>query len=206
MKFAATAVAAVVSSASWSCATVEEPQPPAHRQAELDLQAPASPRRGRVLGGERIRRVVRWPADDAVDARTSAALSLSARATIDSLSLPALVLPQPEFARSTQVMRGEHWYATTARYDGLTVTLNASGQARVVPGLGHHPGKHRVRDTDGLVSQNEAIWSVTWIENGVAYDLGLECESPTMPQCQDGAYAAELAEALVFVGPREDVR
>ena len=130
----------------------------------------------------------------------------ASRAAIDELTLPALVSSRREFADNTEVMPGQRWYATLSRFDGLTVTLNASGEARVYSHVKPFTGNERVRDTDAFVTQNETIWSVAWIENGIAYDLGLECESPTMPECQDGAFAVELAEDLVYVGPREGAR
>lgn len=169
------------------------------------LEAPA-PRRGKMLGGERVRRIVEWPDDAAIDDVIRGELSEAALASIDGLPLPVLVSSRPSYAQVTEVMKGEHWYATLAKVDGLTVTLNASGEARVYPHIKPFSGNERVHDQEAFVTQNETIWSVTWIEHGVSYDLGLECESPTMPQCQDGAYVLELAEDLVFVGPQEDAR
>lgn len=190
------------------CASVDDTSSPTReRSATPDaLRSDEAPRRGAVLGGERVRRVAQWPSDDALDETVVAMMPAASRAAIDTLTLPGLVLGRREFADNTEVMSGQRWYATLSRYDGLTVTLNASGEARVYSHVKPFSGNERVRDTDAFVTQNETIWSVTWIENGVAYDLGLECESPTMPQCQDGAFAVALAEDLVYVGPREGVR
>lgn len=180
---------------------------PAHeRRVAPSKQTATPPVRGKILGGERVDRVVRWPSDDAIDHDVRAQMSAEAVAKLDTLRQPALVSSRPEFAQSTQVMSESRWYATWSQHDGLTVTLNASGQARVYPHVKPFAGNERVRDHEAFVTQNESIWSVTWIEHGVAYDLGLECESPTMPQCQDGAFAMGLAEDLVFVGPKEAVR
>lgn len=190
------------------CASMDDTSSPSReRSAEVAaLRSDEAPRRGSVLGGERVRRVAQWPDDDAIDEMVVAMMPSASRAAIDALTLPALVSSRREFADNTKVMPGQRWYATWSQHDGLTVTLNASGEARVYPHIEPFTGNERVRDTDAFVSQNETIWSVTWIENGIAYDLGLECESPTMPECQDGAYAVELAEALVYVGPREGAR
>ena len=190
------------------CAPAEDASTPSvERSATPDaLRSQEPPRRAAVLGGERVRRVAQWPADEAIDESVIAMMPSAGRSAIDALALPALVSTRPGFASTTKVMTGERWYATWAQHDGLTVTLNASGEARVHPHVKSFSGNQRVRDTEAFVTQNETIWSVTWIENGVAYDLGLECESPTMPECQDGAFAMGLAEDLAYVGPREGVR
>jgi len=191
-----------------ACASADEPSlPSAERSATPDeLRSDETPRRGAVLGGERVRRVPRWPADDEIDDSVIAMMPSSGRSALDDLSLPGLVLRRHEFASTTKVMPGHRWYATWAKHDGLVVTLNVSGEARVYPHVKPFEGNERVRDQPAFVTQNETIWSVTWVENGVAYDLGLECESPTMPECQDSAFAMGLAEDLAYVGPREDAR
>lgn len=190
------------------CASVDDTATPTReRSATPDaLRSEEVPRRGAVLGGERVRRIAQWPSDDAIDETVVAMMPSASRAAVDALTLPALVSSRREFADNTEVMPGQRWYATLSRYEGLTVTLNASGEARVYSHVKPFAGNERVRDTEAFVTQNETIWSVTWIENGIAYDLGLECESPTMPECQDGAFAVELAEDLVYVGPREGAR
>lgn len=196
------------------CASADEaPRPSVERSATPDeLRSDETPRRGTLLGGERVRRVPRWPADDEIDESVIAMMPSPGRSAVDELSLPGLVLRRHEFASTTKVMpgasgaNGANWYATWAEHDGLVVTLNVSGEARVYPHVKPFEGNERVRDQPAFVAQNETIWSVTWIENGVAYDLGLECESPTMPECQDSAFAMGLAEDLAYVGPREDAR
>lgn len=194
------------------CAAPEDlGTPTTERSASPDaLRSHEPPRRGVVLGGERVRRVAQWPDDAAIDASVVAMMPSASRLAIDEVTLPVLVSSRPALAGTTKVMspppsRGG-WYATWAQHEGLTVTLNASGEARVHPHVKPFSGNARVRDAEAFVTQNETIWSVTWVENGIAYDLGLECESPTMPECQDGAYAMELAEDLAYVGPREGVR
>ncbi len=191
-----------------ACASADESSlPSAERSATPDeLRSDETPRRGVVLGGERVRRVPRWPADNEIDESVIAMMPSSGRSALDKLSLPGLVLRRHEFASTTKVMSGHHWYATWAKHDGLVVTLNVSGEARVYPHVKPFEGNERVREQAAFVTQNETIWSVTWVENGIAYDLGLECESPTMPECQDSAFAIGLAEDLAYVGPREDAR
>jgi hypothetical protein len=170
------------------------------------LRSTETPRRGAILGGERVRRVAQWPDDDAIDESVVTMMPSASRASVDELTLPALVSNRPGFASTTMVLPGQRWYAMWSQHEGLTVTLNASGEARVYAHVQPFPGNERVRGTDAFVTQNESIWSVAWIEHGIAYDLNLECESPTMPECQDSAFAMELAEDLVYVGPREAAR
>ncbi len=199
----------VGSLASQGCASVDESPSAVARAGESTpdaLRSNEPARRGAVVGGERVRRVAQWPDDAVIDEWVVTMMPPVSAATLDELTLPALVSTRPGFARTTQVMPGRRWYATWSQHEGLTVTLNASGEARVHAHVGPFPGNERVRGVDAFVTQNETIWSVAWIEHGIAYDLNLECESPTMPECQDSEFAMELAEDLAFVGPREAVR
>lgn len=153
-----------------------------------------------------MRRVAQWPSDEAVASEVLASVPAETRAALRGSPLPVLVSKRVGFTGSTTFTKGPRWFATWSQHDGLTVTLNASGEARVYPHVRGFAGNETVRGHEAFVAQNEGIWSVTWVEHGVAYDLGLECESPTMPQCQDGAYAVGLAEDLAYVGPREAAR
>jgi hypothetical protein len=75
----------------------------------------------------------------------------------------------------------------------------------VCSGVVPQPGPHTLREHEAFVSRNEGIWNATWIEHGVAYDLGLECAPVDAPPCDDQANVEALAEGLVYVGGREEV-
>ena len=142
---------------------------------------------------------MQWPSDP--DLELVERLSPQLRAEVDAAPLPVL-LPTAVSLTSAKLMRGPDWYALWVQQDGLTITLNASGTARIHPHVKGGMLPHTVRGKEALVTQNEAVWSAAWVEHGVAYDLGLECADPTMAQCSDDALVRELAESLAYVGGR----
>lgn len=177
-----------------ACASVEPPAP-VPRDATFD--APAA--RGRVIGGEKVARVVTWP--DAADPALVAALPEELRTAVAAAPLPVLLPTSIPLLRA-KLMHGEHWWALWAEHDGITVTLNASGIAKVYPHLRGAALPHTVRGVQGLVTQNEAVWSASWVEHGVAYQLGIECADPRMPACADEAHVRDVVERLAFAGGR----
>lgn len=184
------------------CASVD-PSPPTPREgsADADDLAAAPPSRGRVIGGERVARVVQWPAADEVDAELVATLDDELRVAIEAAPLPVM-LPTEVPLGSAALTQGEHWWALWLQHDGLTITLHASGMARVHPHLRGAALPHTVRGTEGLVTQNESVWSAAWVEHGVAYALEIECADPRMDACRDDARVREIAESLAFAGGR----
>jgi hypothetical protein len=185
------------------------PEPMGQRQAtvvdDLDVRAPS---RGKVRGGERMRRTVAWPAEALRDLDAYAGFDPRSRTAIDAAPVPVLV-PGPEVALDQrEVLQGPEWYAFWGRREGaatvaVTITLHASGMARVYPGVRPQPGPQTLRGQPAFVSRNEGIWSASWIEHGVAYDLGLECAPVDAPPCHDEAELEALVEGLRYVGGRQ---
>jgi len=173
-----------------------------------DLVARA-PDRGKVRGGERMRRSVKWPGADARDLAAYEAFDAGSRAAIDGAPVPVLV-PGPELVLDRrQVMNGPEWYAFWGQRETagieVTITVQASRMARVYPGVRPQPGPHTLRGQEAWVTRNEGIWSASWIEHGVAYDLGIECAPVDAPPCDDQRELERLAEGLRYAGGREEV-
>ncbi len=184
------------------CASVDAPDAtPREGAAQVDAWKAAAPSRGQMIRAERVARVVQWPAVDAVDAQLVAGLEPELAQAVAAAPLPVL-LPSALPLQRAKLMHGTDWWALWAQHDGITLTLNASGSARVYPHLRGARNPHTVRGVEGLVTQNESVWSAAWVEHGVAYMLGIECADPTMPACSDDARVRELTESLVFVGGR----
>lgn len=168
-----------------------------------DLVARA-PDRGKVRGGERMRRSVRWPAAETRDLAAYETFDSRSRAAIDAAPVPVLV-PAPEVAlERREVMYGPEWYAfwgqRTVEGTVVTISLQASRMARVYPGVRPQPGPHTLRGQEAWVTRNEGIWNATWLEHGVAYDLGIECAPVDAPPCHDQVELEALAEGLRFAG------
>lgn len=187
------------------------PEPAGQQRAAVDEDRGADlsarpPDRGKARGGERMRRTVRWPDAEARDGAAYEGFDARSRVAIDEAPVPVLV-PAPAVALDERsVMRGPEWYAFWGRRAAgdaeaaVTITLQASRMARVYPGVRPQAGQHTLRGLPAFVTQNEGIWSASWIEHGVAYDLGLECAPPDAAPCHDQAELEALAEGLRYVG------
>jgi hypothetical protein len=159
--------------------------------------AHAPPARGMVLGGERVDRHVQWPRQ--IDADALAALPADSRAALASAPAPVLVPPAAHALAGGTLITGESWWAYTASSNGMTVAVQASTRARLYPHVGAFEPRDTVRGLPALVQQAHRIWTLSWIENGTAYSLEIECESPELPPCRDDSQARALADALVNV-------
>jgi hypothetical protein len=166
---------------------------------DLGLRTPS---RGKTRGGERMQRTVQWPAADAKVAAAYEALDEASRAAVDQAPVPVLVPATGVELDKRRVMHGPNWAAFWGHREGVTITLHASGMARVFPGITPKAGPHTLRGREAFITRNEGIWAASWIEHGVAYDLQLECAPPDAPPCADPTTLEELAEGLVYVGGR----
>ena len=118
-----------------------------------------------------------------------------------TLELPA---PYAEVAVRTA---GEHFRASSARRDGLTISLHATDLSHPVltdDELGRlPPATHEVRGVPARVLSNEGIRSVAWAEGGLDYALEVECARPLDDaRCTEDAFVLELAASLVRAGGR----
>lgn len=176
--------------------------PRTEKQRPADAQAPLQ--RGRLVAGEKVARTPVWPARDSVDERARARLPETLRSSVDASPVPVLI-PGGEgwsepFLSSPRGAGGPgHGYAFAARRPGQTIAIQGSRIATLVPGIGRHDGRERLRGGHGFLSDNDGIKTATWIEHGVAYALDLECASPQSPACDLAAARAEV-ESLVYVG------
>lgn len=192
-----------------ACDLPREPAPVRAREAARDpapasaaVQAPRS--RGRLLAGERVERVPVWPGDDALDRAVRERLPPDVRAVVDRAPVPVLAPVDPgwhDLAASSPRGPGGPGagYTFSAREDGRTLVVQGSRLARLIPGIGRHEGRDRLRGVAGFVTDNDGIKSASWIEGNTAYSLDLECDAPESPRCDLTALRAEV-ERLVFVG------
>ncbi len=180
---------------------------PAADQARAAVRE-AGPVRGRVLGGERVERVVRWPGPGEVDGPTAARARARFGDVLDRTPAPVLLPPVGAPGSDGKLMVGPVWWAWTARDGHDRVTIQASTQAHVYPALARAvrgaPARARVRGRPARFTRNEGIWSVSWIERGVALSAELDCGGPAAPGCAEGeARLRDLVEGLVWVTARE---
>lgn len=191
---------------AWLCgvaACVTEGEP---RVARRDGAVAPSPQRGRVIGGEAIARIVAWPGDDALARDRVGTLSESDREAIGRSPVPVLVPASADADGEARVMALPHGYAFWQQDGERTVSLQASGTARVIEGLAPAPANAVVRGREAWSTRNEGIVVTSWIEHGAAYALQIECARASDEACTRDEVVLALAESLVFVGPDAGAR
>lgn len=142
---------------------------------------------------------VSWPAI-AVDGEALAALPEPSRRAVADSKVPVLLVSSPALLAAAKVMAKPRWTAVSTKADGLHVSLSATRSAHRHPHLGPVQGPDQVRGQPAFITQNEAIWSASWMENGVAYVLEVECASLPDPRCDDDAQLRTLLDELAYVG------
>ena len=176
----------------------------ASRRADApDDYAVARPRKGKIIGGEKVARTIAWPEAAQVDAPTRQRLSAAVHARLPEAPLPVLV--PDDGAEKGELFVGETWYAWSAEVDGgAKVSVQGSAQARVHAHIDAADPTETIRGVGGFISSNESIWTLSWIENGAAYSLEHECDDPKAALCENPDRALALAESMVFVGGGQD--
>jgi hypothetical protein len=143
-----------------------------------------------------------WPS--AVDEGALSALPEPQRARLATSPVPVLVPHDAALLANAEVVVKPTFFALSTKTADrtLTVSLSATTVVHHRPGLPRALGDQRVRgDRPAWITENEAIRSVTWSENGVSYVLELECSAPsTDARCADDSALRALAESLVYVG------
>lgn len=97
------------------------------------------------------------------------------------------------------IIEGEY-YVITARVHGATLSVQGTRAAHRYEGVDPIPGNKALRSGAGFVTVNEGIRSASFIENGVAYTVDIECASNADVRCQSDAFVTELTNHLVYVG------
>lgn len=171
---------------------------PESHAAEQDGAVGGTKRMARAATRPTEVRTPRWPSDRDEFARSR--LSDAARAEVDRAPVPVLVVNDPKQLASTVVTTGPHWYATSVRDGGLTVALHGTRLAHVHADIPPAQGRSAVRGQPAFVTENEGIVSASWVENGMAYALDVECFDRADARCHGESFVLGLAARLVFVG------
>jgi len=134
-----------------------------------------------------------WPAASTRDDRAFAALGAGSKE--DDSRVRALLARSPvvvlaptnvTFKRPTFVV-GPEYYALTGHVDGATIAIQGKRAAHRYDDIAPIPGDHALRGGRGFVSVNEGIRTSSWIENGAAYSVDVECSEATDERCSSEA-------------------
>jgi len=144
---------------------------------------------------------VTWPAAAQADARARAALGEPKRASelLARSPVPVLAPTSVTFERPSFVV-GTEYYALTGRVSGTTIAIQGTRAARHYDGIAPVTGDRSLRGVPGFVSINEGIRTTSWIENGVAYSVDVECQDPGEDRCTSDAFVIDVVEHLAFAG------
>lgn len=171
-----------------------------------DNTASAGGDRAPAVTSTTVRPAVAWPAAARVDDRALASLSRDGtrsdgdvRALIAQSPVPVLAPKDLVLTTPTLVVSGEY-YALTGRVSGATIAMQGTRAAHRYDGIAPVTGNRDVRGTKGFVSVNEGIRTVSWIENGAAYSVDVECADTRDARCQSDDFVLSVVTQLTFVG------
>jgi hypothetical protein len=144
---------------------------------------------------------VTLPASAKADARAFAALGESKRATelLARSVVPVLAPTSVTLERPTFVV-GAEFYTLTGRVSGATIAIQGTRAAHRYEDVAPIPGNRTLRGLRGFISTNEGIRTTSWIENGVAYSVDIECASPEDARCTGETFALDVVEHLGLAG------
>lgn len=147
---------------------------------------------------------VSW--SSSIDVPSAKELSDLARSELAHSPVPVLVVAEAKLLRAAILTTGPHWYAVAAKDGGLTVALSGTRLAYDYPEIPTAHGRSTVRGRPAFFTENEGIVSASWVENGVAYALDLECFDRHDARCHGAEYLLTLAEKLRYVGGEGSAR
>ena len=142
-----------------------------------------------------------WPTTHA-DERALAALG-DDKVNVGRSPVPVLA-PKETKLENAKVMVDAEYYAINGKVDGATITIQGTRLAHRYKEIGSIPGDRPMRSGHGFVTVNEGIRSASFLENGAAYSVDVECADPSHDaRCTGDAFVLALVESLVYVGGAE---
>lgn len=152
-----------------------------------------------------LKPAITWPASSAVDERalaslvTASARDAEVRAKVSRSPVPVLAPKELRFESSSLVVEGEY-FALTGRVAGAMIVVQGTRAAHRHEELPALPGNRDLRGTRGMVSMNEGVRTASWLENGAAYTVDVECSDASDARCQSESFVLSVAGQLTFVG------
>ncbi|MCA9602894.1 MAG: hypothetical protein KC417_12750 [Myxococcales bacterium] len=110
--------------------------------------------------------------------------------------VPLLLPGDHELWPHLRVMRGATWGSFVLHDDISTITLQGTRTVHAEQLPDAMPTPSGVRGVTAWTGVGENIPFVSWIEDGVAWMLEVECNSPADARCADPTWATEFVERL----------
>jgi len=160
-----------------------------------------------------VRPSVAWPAAASIDegallslARSGDKTDREVRALVSRSPVPVLAPKDLRLGTPTLVVEGEY-FALTGRVDDAssraTVSIQGTRAAHRYENVDPATGTRdlaRGATVRGFVTINEGIRTASWIENGAAYSVEIECSEHTDLRCKSDDFLLSVVAQLTFVG------
>ena len=156
---------------------------------------------------------VAWPAVSSADDGALASLSRSGdkndvdvRALVSRSPVPVLAPKNTRLTTPTLVVEGEYFALTGRVAEGssvATVSIQGTRAAHRYESVDPVQGTRDVgrgKANRGFVTVNEGIRTASWIENGTAYSVDVECSESTDSRCKGEEFLLSIVAQLTFVG------
>ncbi len=141
---------------------------------------------------------ITWGTAGAVDPRAVANLGDSA-ASAARAPVPVLAPTNVTLENATLVVEGEY-YALSGRVHGATIAIQGTRAQHRHPGVEPAQGNRMLRGQRAFVSVNEGIRTSSWMENGAAYSVDVECADAADTRCTSDAFVISITENLANAG------
>ena len=160
-----------------------------------------------------VRPTVAWPATSSIDDGALLSLTKSSdrtdselRALVARSPVPVLAPKDLRLATATLMVEGEY-FALAGHVDELgsraTISIQGTRAAHRYEGIDPKAGDRALRASGavrGFVSVNEGIRTASWIENGGAYSVDVECSDVHDARCQTEGFLLSIVAQLTYVG------
>lgn len=124
----------------------------------------------------------------------------SSRAAMAATTVPLLLPDDLGIAATAMVTSGERWVAASIAQGDHTIAIHATREAMSLPPGDRPAHRDRLRGVPATVSSNEGVRVATWMEDGVAYMVDVECSRPSEdPRCTQESFVRALVSGLVRV-------
>ncbi|HJL16417.1 MAG TPA: cell wall-binding repeat-containing protein [Sandaracinaceae bacterium LLY-WYZ-13_1] len=146
----------------------------------------------------------RSPSGPTLSEAVRARLSAASRRALAEAPTERVLLPPDALLDDAVITSGPGFYAVSARAGELTISLHAVPRAHHAAVDGVHPSEPglTVRGRPARTSTNDGIRALSWVEDGVAIALEVECfDARTDPRCAERAFVVDLARRLTTVAP-----
>lgn len=143
-----------------------------------------------------------WPDPNTVDAAALRALPRRDRAQVGNSPVPLFLPKNLAVTRQTLIVKAG-FYAYSASINGVEIAIQGTRGAYQTRGPIPAAPPQRVRNLPAVITQNEGIWSLSWVEAGAGYSIDVECAQPRDIRCANADFILSLVNDLVYLGGRQ---